>query len=481
MMREPALHRRRRANAAALAFLVCMLITACAPLTAPPIESDPVQAAWVLLGEEGAPIARVITSAAACPELVVDGAARVMAVRALPATMPQRPTGSSPAESKPSAFPVLVCDAPLPPGAAHASVAGHALPVPKAVPQRIVVIGDTGCRLKHSDAVFQACNDPNAWPFGEVAAAAAAAHPDLVIHVGDYHYRENACPPGNAGCAGSSWGYGWDTWNADFFTPARRLLAAAPWIVVRGNHESCNRAGQGWWRLLDPRPLAPGRDCNDAANDAIGDFSEPYAVPIAADTQFLVFDSSKAGVDPLSATEPVYRTYTAQLREAFALANRRPGMHNLFMNHHPILAFAPNPRTVPTGLYPGNGSLQSVLRPINGESLFPRSVDALLAGHVHLFEMVSYATPHPTQIVSGNGGAWADVPLPSELPPGATPAPGATIESIVSTNRSGYLMLERDGAAGGAWRLEARDRQGRLFTTCILRDGKMRCAPERLP
>jgi Calcineurin-like phosphoesterase len=479
MTLETALHRSRLARAA-LAALECALLAACAPLP-PPAERDPIRAAFVVLGEEGAPIARVITTAAACPELVVDGVARPMVVRALAATVSLRPTRSSPPESKPSAFPVLVCEGPLPSGALLASVAGLALPVPKGVPQRIVVIGDTGCRLKRSDATFQACNDANAWPFAEVAAAAAAAAPDLVIHVGDYHYRENACPPDNAGCAGSPWGYGWDTWDADFFTPARRLLAAAPWIVVRGNHESCDRGGQGWWRFLDPRPFTAGRDCNEAANDAIGDFSEPYAVPIAADTQFLVFDSSKVGVDPLSATEPMYRTYTAQLREAFGLADRRPGVHNLFMNHHPILAFAPDPRTVPTGLYPGNGTLQSVLRPINGEMLFPRSVDAVLGGHVHLFEMVSYATPQPTQIVSGNGGAWADVPLPSALPPGATPAPGATIESIVSTNRSGYLMLERDAASSGAWRLEARDRQGRLFTTCTLRDGKTRCAPEASP
>jgi len=465
----------------ALPALLCALVAACALLQPPPAARDPLRAAFVVLGEEGAPIARAITTAAVCPELVVDGVARPMLVRALPATVPLRPTRSSPAESKPSAFPVLVCEGPLPSGAAHASVAGLVLPVPKGAPRRIVVIGDTGCRLKRSDATFQACNDANAWPFAEVADAAAAARPDLVIHVGDYHYRENACPSDNAGCAGSPWGYGWDTWDADFFTPARRLLATAPWIVVRGNHESCDRGGQGWWRFLDPRPFAAGRDCNDAADDAIGDFSEPYAVPITADTQFLVFDSSKVGVDPLLATEPMYRTYTAQLREAFGLANRRPGVHNLFMNHHPILAFAPDPRTVPTGLYPGNGSLQSVLRPINGEMLFPRSVDAVLAGHVHLFEMVSYATAHPTQIVSGNGGVWADVSLPPALPPGATPAPGATIESIVSTNRSGYLILERDPAAGGAWRLEARDRQGRLFTTCTLRDGKTRCAPEALP
>ncbi len=473
--------RSRRACARALAGTCCALVGACAPLPTPPGGGDALQAAFVVLGEEGRPVARAITSAAGCPVLVADGSVLPMTIRAPAATLPLRPTRSAPEESKPSVFPVQVCEATLPAGAIRASIGDRALPIVRAEPRRIVVIGDTGCRMKSSDHVFQACNDTAAWPFAQIAAAAAAAAPDLVIHVGDYHYRENACPAGNAGCAGSPWGYGWDAWNADLFTPARPLFAAAPWIVVRGNHESCDRAGQGWWRFLDPHPLVPRRDCNESARDETGDYSEPYTVPIAADTELIVFDSSRVGVNRLAVTDPMYRTYTAQMREAFALASRKPGTHNLFMNHHPILAFAPDPRAQPVGLYPGNESLQSVLQPINAEMLFPQNVDALLSGHVHLFEMVSYATPQPTQIVSGNGGSWADAPLPRDLPPGATPAPGAVVESFVTTHRYGYLTLERDAEGSGAWRIQARDREGRMITTCSLRDRKTRCIPEALP
>jgi hypothetical protein len=470
-----------RRPAAHFAFLFAVaLVGGCAQTAIAPAGSDPIEAAFVVLGVDGQAVARVITRAAQCPVLTVDDDAQPMTVRAAAATVPQRPTRSVPAESKPSAFPVLVCDALLGARAIRASVGSHALPVPRPNPRRIVVIGDTGCRLKRSDAVFQSCNEPKDWPFADVAASAAAAKPDLVIHVGDYLYRENACPAGNADCAGSPWGYGWDAWNADFFTPARPLLAVAPWIVVRGNHESCDRGGQGWWRFLDPRPLAARRDCNDPADDVIGDFSGPYAVPISPGTQLLVFDSSRVGVDPIPATDPMYRTYTAQIREALALADRRAGTHNLFLDHHPILAFAPNPRTVPTSVYPGNASLQSVLQPINGDLLFPRSVDAVLSGHVHLFEAVSFATPHPPQIVSGNSGTATDAPLPRVLPSGATPAPGAVVESIVSTNRSGYQTLERDADVPGVWQVEAHDGQGRLFTTCVLREGKVRCTPEAL-
>ena len=107
-------------------------------------------------------------------------------------------------------------------------------------------------RLPHQGRHLQACNDPAAWPFPPVARAAAALKPDLVIHVGDYLYRENPCPAGNAGCAGSPWGDNWTTWNADFFDPAAPLLAAAPIVLVRGNHEDCARAGPGWLRLQGP-------------------------------------------------------------------------------------------------------------------------------------------------------------------------------------------------------------------------------------
>jgi len=475
---ERALHGAARfvRRLAAKLFAIALL-GACIQPAPLPREKDPIEAAFVLLGAGGAPIARAITRAAECPSLVVDGAARPMSVRAAPATLPLRPTMSSAAESKPSVFPVLVCDAPLATGASRASIAGHALPLPRHEVRRIVVIGDTGCRLKISDDVFQACDSPAAWAFPQIAVAAAATQPDLVIHVGDYHYRENGCPSADAGCAGSPWGYGWDAWKADFFGPAQPLLAAAPWVVVRGNHESCNRAGQGWWRLLDPRQLAPRRNCDDPRDDSVGDYSEPYAVPAGADMQLIVFDSSKVKVAALAATDAMYRNYDAQMRQAFALAGG--AAHNFFLVHHPVLGFAPNPTLKPTGLDPGNEALQSVLEPIHPRVLFPPSVQMLLSGHVHLFEMVSFATAQPAQLISGNGGTWSDAPLPLERARAAEPAPGARIESIVSTTQHGFLTLEKQEA--GAWRIEVRDGRGQSITTCMLRDAKAQCTPEKLP
>jgi hypothetical protein len=431
--------------------------------------------AYVVLGDEGRPVARVITRERDCPGIELDGVETPMDVRAAPATIAQRPTLSPPGQSKPSAFPVLVCEKTIPAGVARAKVLDRTLPLPVARPRRIVVIGDTGCRIKAGDNIFQACNDTALWPFPQVARVAADAHPDLVIHVGDYHYRENACPAGDPGCAASPWGYGWDTWEADVFAPAAKLFAAAPWIVVRGNHESCNRAGQGWWRFLDPRPLALHRDCNVAIDDSIGDYSDPYAVPLGsgpdADTQFVVFDSSLVGVTPLAASNPMYVRYRAQYEAAFALAARRPNA--FFVNHHPTLAFAPNPAK-PMAPHPGNRALQSVLSALHPEALYPPNVQALLSGHVHLFEVVTFATPQPPQFVTGNGGDWLDTPLRLPLPPGTTPAPGAVVAAIVASNRFGFMTMERDGAR---WRMVAHDVRGVPMTTCTLSERRAVCDP----
>ena len=63
----------------------------------------------------------------------------------------------------------------------------------------------TGCRIKDEDdknsadaATFgiervkwQACDYPKKWPFQSVASHAAQSKPALVVHVGDFLYRES--------------------------------------------------------------------------------------------------------------------------------------------------------------------------------------------------------------------------------------------------------------------------------------------------
>ena len=431
-----------------------------------------VRAAWVVLGVDGHAVARVVTPDADCPGIVIDGKASPMSLRAKAETIPQRTTASAAADSKPSSFPLNTCEYPLPGNIMRASVGDLRLPLPKASPQRIVVIGDSGCRLKKADNAWQDCSDADAWPFAQVARVAASFNPDLVLHVGDYHYRENACQPGAAGCQGSPWGYGWDAWAADLFEPAAPLLAAAPWIVARGNHEECARAGQGWFRFLDPRPYDTGRSCNDSAKDGDADYSEPYGVPLGPDAQVIVFDSARAGrarLDPASAKDaPVFAKYRAQFLRVGELA-AKPGVLSLFTNHHPILGLTPKDAT---SLFGGNGALLSVMSAVNGTAYYPPGIQVALHGHTHLFEAISFASDHPATFLSGNGGDNVDKALPDPLPADSSPADGVTIEQIAQSNTFGFLVLDRGQED---WIFKAYRRDGTLMTTCPLNQGKLSC------
>ena len=467
-----------------------MLLAGCAAVELSPTQSTAspndssivpqsrIQAAFVILGENGAASARVIVAAsqasrdAECPTIAIDGATHRMAVRALAGTIAKRPTASVASHSKPSAFPVLTCDFPLPAGAANANVDGVELRLPKSEPRRIVVLGDTGCRMKVADNAWQACNDESEWPFRTLANAAAAMSPDLVLHMGDYHYRENECPPTVAGCRDSPWGYGWDTWRADLFEPAAKLLAVAPWVVARGNHEECRRAGQGWFRFLDPQPFEKARSCDDAKDDQTGNFTSPYAVPIARDLQLIVFDSAHAGNAPLNPARArdafAFKEYRRQFEQVDQLA-AKPGVNSIFINHLPILGYASD-RAV--GIGEGAPAMVSVLKSLHPLTYYPSSVNLALHGHVHLFEALNFSSNHPATIVSGVGGDETYVNLPDPFPLHVGPAEGVTLESITHSNEFGFLVMDKEATT---WRIGAHDKHGALKTTCILTGSKLRC------
>ena len=448
------------------------VMAAAAPALAAPLS------AYVVMGEEGAPVARAVVQTTDCPSVRVDGRDVAMRVRAAPATLPLRPTQSTPANSKPSQFPVTVCEATLPGRARRASVDGVKLPLPPAVVRRIVVIGDTGCRIKASDKAYQACNDPRQYPFAAIAARAAAWKPDMVIHVGDYLYRENPCRDGDAGCAGTVWGYGWDAWNADFFAPAAPLLAAAPWAAARGNHENCTRAGQGWWRLLDAHALIAGRDCIDPADDLRGDYSPAYAVPLGGGAQAIIFDLAIAGSKPLAETDPL----VPQIRETYADIDRlsHDAAFTFAVDHKPVLGLTASEKKGVMTLEPGNLAIQSVFGPLSPAMVPPR-VDVLLSGHVHLWQQLSFVGPQPSQFIAGFSGTLEDlVPFPAMLPPDAAPAPGAVVKAFSSwVDGFGYMTLERIDARTwdvGVWNVE-----GQRVNRCRITGRRSRCEVPQVP
>ncbi|WP_028310269.1 metallophosphoesterase family protein [Derxia gummosa] len=461
-------------NMSLLAAAVCgaFAVAACNsddPATDAAITDAYVKAAWVEMGPDNAILVRAASShPSQCPLVEIDGQGRRMSLRAAAGTPAQRTTASPAEDAKASVFPVSSCEITAPAGTTRLSIGGHALPVPKANPQRVVILADTGCRMKKADNAWQACSDASAWPFETIAKAAAALKPDLVLHIGDYHYRENACPPDVAGCQGSPWGYGWDTWEADLFKPAAKLLAAAPWVMVRGNHEECARGGQGWQRFLDTSAFSAARSCDDPANDGIANYTDPYAVSIGGDTQVIVFDSAKTGKTALRSTDAQFITYQAQFRKAADLA-ARPGVNSLWANHHPILAFAPIAGAAPAG---GNAALLSVGDATYPTAYYPAGIKLAIHGHVHDFQAINFSSNHPAAIVSGNGGDNLDVNLPDPFPANTNPAPGAVVDAISHTSTFGFLVMDRSGSN---WVYKAMTKDGKLLATCTQSGQRLLC------
>lgn len=324
---------------------------------------------WVQLGEDGAVIARAIfgQSGLSCPSIETTdkgGTKSSVAMQARAQTMPDN-------------FNIMVCEATLAASNLQsATLAGKNLTLPNKSPKRIVVIGDTGCRVKGNDV--QNCNDNpdygDDWNFVETAKDAAALKPDLVVHVGDYIYRESECSVPEK-CGGSPVGDKWATWEVDFFKPAEVLLESVPWVFTRGNHESCQREFRGWFLFLDPRALTGTTFSQCTATSA------PFNVTLD-NLNLLVLDSSNEGdlneynqnaVENLKGSAPVW-----------------------LVTHVPIYGISHYGNMQPSG------DLQNAIK--------NSTVKFLVSGHIHFFEMLLFKDT-PPQMISGGGATELDHPV----------------------------------------------------------------------
>ncbi|MBV8133035.1 MAG: metallophosphoesterase [Alphaproteobacteria bacterium] len=384
---------------------------------------------WTELASDGTLSVRIAVAAGtACPKATADGIDLPVVPRA----------------SADDGFPVVLCEARAPAATRQLTVGGSAAPSLPPVVRRIVVIGDTGCRLE--GRAVQECSDPEAWPFAEIARRAANQKPDLVIHVGDYYYRETACPADRKGCAGSPHGDNWETWQADFFEPAAPLLAAAPWVMVRGNHELCRRGGRGWFHLLDPHP-AP-LECRDR--------SDPFRLHIGG-VDLLWFDGADA--DDFSAPAAKVALYAAQL--AGLLAAAPP--HAWLLIHRPIWALA-------QGDLAGANVNATEQAAISGQ--VPPGLDLVVSGHLHDFASYKFGPDRPAQLLVGDSG---DTML--EL--GKAPLIGATIDGMqvrdaFALKRFGYFVLQ---AAADGWDGSLYGSDDAVLADCQLRGRSLECGP----
>lgn len=387
---------------------------------------------WTQIGPENSVIVRAITSSHNCPNILIDGKSQIMQVH----------------NQMDANFPVTVCQIFLPYGTQIASIEGHRVPLLTTTPHKVIIIGDTGCRLKNGVAP-QSCNLPKYWPFGLIARQAVLAKPDLVIHVGDYLYREGPCPSDDKGCLGSPHGDNWRTWNADFFNPAKPLLKAAPWIFVRGNHEVCERGGNGWIHFLDPFDFKKCRD-----------YSPLYAVDITPNTRLFIMDSAKSN-DFIAPPEQVNR-----YEKYLSAINNRKNTYNWLITHKPFWFIYNDNQINQTLQQHFTNTLQTAWQNVQ-----PKSIDLIVAGHVHRFQTLNFASSRPPQIIVGAGGTSLDAGLTkTEL--GGLGIANETISYGMSMNQFGYLVLER---TKNSWHGQMRNPYGKLLAECDLNKHQFIC------
>jgi hypothetical protein len=211
-------------------------------------------------------------------------------------------------------------------------------------------------------------------------------------------------------------------WQRDVLNPAAPLLAAAPWVAVRGNHELCGRGGLGWFRLMDPDPAM--LDCPTT--------TKPYAVSLPG-LDLLVFDSADADDDKADpAKVPGYKAQFHQL-----LGRARP--HAWLLTHRPIWSLA-------QGAAPPGAQTNATERAaIIGE--IPRALDMVVSGHVHDFATYDFGPGRPSQLVVGDSGDANDAI--SQVPRPGVELDGMKLVRGQALRDYGYLVMDR---VPGGWR-----------------------------
>ncbi|WP_405968714.1 metallophosphoesterase [Streptomyces sp. NBC_00015] len=380
----------------------------------------------------------------------------------------------------PPQFPTTVCELVVPLGAYNAVLvqttiaaavlhpSSRELPLPNWTantrPGTIGVIGDSGCRVTTAGPNQDCADHQTGWPFPEIANSAAnVTQPDLVIHVGDYLYRDDPAQAddkaANPGCTTSADRFTWACVVADFFRPAEKLLTVAPVVLTRGNHEDCRTppatggAGAAWFRYLADELRANG-SCS------------PYPDPVeirAGVLHLLNVDSSFA--DPADSGSLAQQAiYTRQFESVNQTAAQQTGHDYFVVTHKPVWMV----RSVGPPLETFTPVLQSA---VAGTALgrLADNIRMVVSGHAHLYQMIDFNTTRPPQVTVGfSGGA------PLEQGPNDAGVIGKAVgmplqpvnHSVTQGGVFGYATLSRNA---GTWDLTAHDPAGAVRgQTCTL-------------
>lgn len=243
---------------------------------------------------------------------------------------------------------------------------------------KIAFIGDTGCRV---NALFQQeCNSVDSWPLKKNLDSIVLHKPDLIIHVGDYHYRKTKCR--NTQKCGDIYGYNKEAWYADWFEPAKNTLPQSSFLFVRGNHENCDRAYEGWFRYLDPYPFSPEKCENLVPSWSLN----------AGPMRFFIFDSSSG--EDIFTNQSIADAFEKQFDKLTQDSSDKP---TWFLTHRPLWR---SPKKEFLTLK-SHGNLTQI--EAFGDK-FPSNVTTIVSGHIHIAQILLMDNV-PDQIIVGNGGA----------------------------------------------------------------------------
>ncbi len=374
------------------------------------------------------------------------------------------------------------------------------LPSAKSNPSHIQVFGDTGCKSKDCPS------GSAAQPFQALADSGALAKPDLVLHMGDFNYRgtggqvgfsakdssgqlqqqnqwtyDAGDDLGSADHCGQSKGQtyysqnaananrpdSWNYWLNDLFMSAKSLMLAAPWIVARGNHELCSRAGPGYFYFLDPHSnLVKGQQqlscpMQNADKSALANTVQIPNYTVSFKTlDIAVIDSANA-CDSYS-NSPFTKIYQ-QVFKRLNHSAKQSGNNTWVMTHRPIWGVQEYDSSTGTPCTANkqygcvNQMMQKAIAMLPGKRLV-KNISLVLSGHMHKFESISFAAKnHPPALIIGSSG----VKLAGSQPQGAGKTQINGIgASVLTTNTSvhykgspyaafGFLKMQL--AQDGSW------------------------------
>jgi hypothetical protein len=456
-------------------------------------DTQDMQYVWVQLmpDEDGKPGGRLVRAIgpenATCPTITQGGSSFRMHER-VPAVQ--------------AAFPILLCERVLIDNG-EARIGSTVLPARATEPNDIIVLGDTGCRMVYYQS--QPCRDPEDWPFAKIAQSASrkvAAGRSFILHLGDFHYRENPCIDSSTRCGASPYGDQWATWKEEFFEPAKPLLLAAPWVIMRGNHEDCARAGAGWIFLFAlPEQYDRGSACDSKGGMyqiSIGTTDETPLRPrilavmdtadeknsFSADKNCELYRKLSGGLradDPEHAKQEVWLALHQPLWGRNMNGEQETGTHYLDKNHLDKNG-APDDDKPLDCIKGKTGSALPVLRERFEMAKDKRIARLVLAGDNHAFQFFWPASgPMPIQMIAGNGGTKLDKLSPLLQPPGTPVLPDdkrdpdasppevrpVTSWSIAGSNfvlmQHGFTVMQR---LGTLWAATEFDRDGKKLAAC---------------